>query len=278
MNELKSILVHVDASAAAPVRVHAAAAIAQACGAEATALYAVRPVYMQYPYSLSLSAEAASMLQEVEADRLARARAAFDRAVAGAAVPVGWTMADGDPVRTFVRTAFGHDLMVLGQHDADNEPRADVPPDFVASVVIDSGRPALVMPTIQKIDAPLGRTVLVAWKPSRESARAVDAALPLLQRADKVHVALWSEPDAASSDTRAGIETYLRRHGIAAEIHGHGKASPEIGEALLSLGFDVGADLLVMGCYGHGRAREWVLGGASRTVLRSMTMPVLMAH
>jgi nucleotide-binding universal stress UspA family protein len=281
MNELKSILVHVDASPGAAVRVHAAAAIARACGAEATAVFAVRPVYMQYPYSLSLSAEAASMLQDVETERLARARAAFDQAASSAEAPVRWAMAEGDPVRSFARTAICHDLMVVGQDDLDNESRADVPPDFAASVIIDSGRPAIIVPTVQALDAPIGRTVLVAWKPTRESARALDAAMPLLRHAQKVHVALWSEPDAPPSDTQAAIaevDAHLRRHGVVAEIHGQGRQSRQVGESLLSLGCDVDADLLVMGCYGHGRTREWVLGGASRTVLRSMTMPVLMAH
>lgn len=281
MSELKSILVHVDASPAAAVRVHAAAAIAKACGAEASAVFAVRPVYMQYPYSLSLSAEAASMLQDVEAERLARARAAFDQATSRADAPVRWLVAEGDPVRSFARTAVCHDLMVLGQDDLDNESRADVPPDFAASVIIDSGRPALIVPTVQALDAPIGRTVLVAWKPTRESAHALDAAMPVLRRAQKVHVALWSERDAPASDTQvaiAEVDAHLRRHGVTAEIHAHGQQSRQVGDALLSLGCDLDADLLVMGCYGHGRTREWVLGGASRTVLRTMTMPVLMAH
>lgn len=281
MSELKSILVHADASDSAKVRVHAAASIAKACGAEATAAFAVRPVYMQYPYSLSLSAEAASMLQDVEADRLARARAAFDQAVSGAEAPVAWAMTGGDPVRSFARTAVCHDLLVLGQDDTENELRADVPSDFAASVIIDSGRPALIVPTVHALDAPIGRTALVAWKPTRESAHALDAAMPLLRRARRVHVALWSEPDAPPGDTPAAIaevDAHLRRHGVVAEIHSHGRQSRQVGESLLSLGCDLDADLLVMGCYGHGRTREWVLGGASRTVLRSMTMPVLMAH
>lgn len=281
MSELKSILVHVDASQAAAVRVQAAAALAQACGAAATALYAVRPVYMQYPYSLSLSAEAASMLQQVEAERLARARAAFDAATVGAAVPVAWTAADGDPLRALARTALFHDLVVLGQDDVENELRADVPPDFVASAILDSGRPALVLPTVQRADAPIGRTALVAWKPTRESARALDAAMPLLRRAQKVHVALWAEPESPRDELRASIEAidaHLRRHGVAAEIRSHGAQPGPIGDSLLSLACDLSADLLVMGCYGHGRTREWVLGGASRTVLRTMTVPVLMAH
>lgn len=281
MSELQSILVHVDASPAAAVRVQVAARLAQACAAHARAAFAVRPVYTQYPYSLSLGAEAASLLQEVEAERRARARSAFDRATADTGVPIAWAELLGDPVRSLVQQAFCHDLVVLGQDDFDNELRADVPPDFAASVVIDSGRPALILPTVHTPDAPVARNVLVAWKPTRESAHALDAAMPLLRRAQHVHVALWPEADARPEDTHASIaalDAHLRRHGVVAEIHSHGKPPGQIGETLLSLGCDVDASLLVMGCYGHGRAREWALGGASRTVLRTMTMPVLMAH
>ena len=74
------------------------------------------------------------------------------------------------------------------------------------------------------------------------------------------------------------LDGYLRLHGVAAQWHHRGEEPAELGELLLSQAFDLGADLLVMGCYGHGRAREWMLGGVSRTVLRSMTLPVLMAH
>lgn len=278
MSETTSILVHLDATPHAAVRVHAAAALARALGAQAFGLYAVRPVYAQYPYSLSLSAEAAGLLQQVEEDRLARARAAFDAAAAGAATPLEWATAEGDAVRSVVRAALCHDLLVLGQQDVDDELRADVPPDFVPATIIGSGRPALVLPLVQRIDAPIGRTVLVAWKPSREAARALDAAMPLLRRARQVHVAMWSEAGASPQDDRAELEAHLRRHGVDAEIRHEGGPTEDVGELLLSLGCDLDADLLVMGCYGHGRLREWVLGGASRTVLRAMTLPVLMAH
>jgi nucleotide-binding universal stress UspA family protein len=154
-----------------------------------------------------------------------------------------------------------------------------LPFDFVESVVIASGKPALVIPTI-RLAEPVGRVVLVAWKETREAARAVSAALPLLQKAGKVHVAIWEDPSSVKELAQAPLDIAqsLRAHGVEAEVHRHGPASREVGEFLLSRATDLSADLIVMGCYGHGRAREWVLGGASRTVLQSMTVPVLMAH
>jgi len=279
MNILKSMLVHADASPRTATRVQAAAALARAHGASVQALYAVLPVYMQYPYSLSLSAEAASLLEQAEDERSARARTLFDEAASAAATPVGWSVATGDPAVAFTRAAACSDLMVLGQHDPDDELHADVPSDFVPSVIIGSGRPALVLPHHHE-GGDIGRVALLAWKPTREAAHALAGALPLLRAADKVHVALWSEGEDATPppDDRADIDRYLRAHGIAAEVHGCGVESRDVGEYLLSLACDAGADLLVMGCYGHGRMREWVLGGATRSVLRAMTLPVLMAH
>jgi nucleotide-binding universal stress UspA family protein len=170
------------------------------------------------------------------------------------------------------------DLLVLGQRNPGDPLAASVPPDFAEAVVIASGRPAIVVPYVGSTDR-IGETVAIAWKETREAARAVAAALPILQRARKAHVLCWSEePVALVEGGRLDLRSYLRRHGVEVDWH-HGGPEPEaLGEVLLSRTFDLGADLLVMGCYGHSRAREWVLGGASRSVLNSMTLPVLMAH
>ena len=103
----------------------------------------------------------------------------------------------------------------------------------------------------------------------------------MLQRARRVHLALWDEADDVRNDAPQPIERYLANHGIAPTLHRNRLTGPEahaVGELLLSLAADVQADLLVMGCYSHGRAREWVLGGATRTVLQAMTLPVFMVH
>ena len=150
-----------------------------------------------------------------------------------------------------------------------------MPADFVSSVLIDSGRPALVLPHIARPPIRLDR-VLVAWKPTRESARAVTAALPLLQQAASVTVVSFDEGDEPVAE--AGIVGYLRQHGVRSGFKREVASEISVGDQLLSLAADEQSDLLVMGCYGHGRAREWVLGGVSRTVIASMTIPVLMSH
>jgi nucleotide-binding universal stress UspA family protein len=100
----------------------------------------------------------------------------------------------------------------------------------------------------------------------------------MLQRARRVHVLSWSGAEEAVSGQRLDLDGYLKLHGVAATWHREAGEPELLGELLLSRAFDLEADLLVMGCYGHSRAREWVLGGTSRTVLQSMTLPVLMAH
>jgi hypothetical protein len=173
----------------------------------------------------------------------------------------------------FVRQSYLHDLVVLGQYDGSDagvDARAGVPPEFAASVVVDSGKPVLVVPWAGSFHV-VGRRVLIAWKPTREAARALSAALPLLQPGAHVHVCSWGcDP--------AQVQPLLLRHGIEPSISREGSDEGNVGEVLLSRAADLNADLLVMGCYGHARARELLLGGATRTVLSSMTLPVLLAH
>jgi nucleotide-binding universal stress UspA family protein len=120
--------------------------------------------------------------------------------------------------------------------------------------------------------------VLIAWKPTRECARAVACAIPLLRQAKKVKVLSWSDAGPAPAELTYGIRRYLSWHGIDAEVRRYAEVPDDLGELLVSRVADEGADLLVMGCYGHSRLRQAVLGSVTRVVLESMTCPVLMAH
>lgn len=279
MSELTSILLHLDASPHGTRRVAAACRLAQAHGARLEALYAVLPLVSQLPLlGFDGDAQAVSLLLDAEAEQRRRVRASFDAELARAGqAGVSWLEAGEDPVRALTSQAWAADLLVLGQHDPEPKSYPGVPADFAATVMLASGKPGLVMPYIDS-GPTLGETVLIAWKPSPEAARAVSAALPLLQRARRVHLATWNEGLADGNGTTLPIERFLGRHGIAATLHANPPTSAPVGELLLSLAADLQADLMVMGCYGHGRAREWVLGGATRTVLGAMTLPVLMAH
>lgn len=276
---ITQLLVHVDASTRSARRLEVACSVAKANGAAVTALYAVTPSVLELPYVPEAGPSVATVLADIDEQRRATARAAFDKVRVTMGVPLSWAeVGDAPMLAAFSRQALYADLLVLGQHDPSDASAAGVPGDFPEHVIATSGKPALVLP-YQSQTAAVGQTVAVAWKPTRECARAVSAAVPLMQRARRVHVLSWPTGDDDIMGDRLGLERYLKQRGIEPIWHREGVGEPNfLGELLLSRAFDLDADLLVMGCYGHSRAREWVLGGTSRTVLRSMTMPVLMAH
>ncbi len=123
------------------------------------------------------------------------------------------------------------------------------------------------------------QNILIAWKETREAARAVAEALPFLQRARQVIVALFEEDASEQFHMQSGadIGRYLSRHGVSAEIRNIGGWT-YTGEAILNEAKQTASDMIVMGAYGHSRFREWLLGGATREVLANATVPVLIAH
>jgi nucleotide-binding universal stress UspA family protein len=275
---LKQLLVHLDASPQAAQRLETACRLGQVHGAAVTALYAVTPAFVELPFAPEIGPGVAASLHERDVELRTRARAAFDRVVAAPGMKASWAEVGNEPMMgVFSQQALFADLLVLGQADPTEKRAEGVPADFVETVLISSGKPVLVLPFIGA-SSTVGQTVVLAWKPTREAARAVSAALPLLQRAGQVHVLSWSGADEAVGGHGLSLDGYLQLHGVKAIWHRETQEPDLLGELLLSRAFDLEADLLVMGCYGHSRAREWVLGGASRTVLRSMTLPVLLAH
>ena len=272
------LLVHLDGSANDARRLAAAAAIAQSQGAAVTALYAVTPALVTVPFAGEAGASVATVLGQMDDERRIAARAAFD-AAASAQFRSEWAeVADYPITSSFARQALYADLLILGQHDPSDSSSAAVPPDFPEAVMAASGKPALVLPYQARPATTVAENVVIAWKPTREAALAVSAAVPLLQRARSVKVVSWLGRDATILGEPLDLAHYLKLRGVDAVWHQEVAEPEHLGDLLLSRCFDFGADLLVMGCYGHSRAREWVLGGTSRTVLRSMTLPVLMAH
>ncbi len=141
---------------------------------------------------------------------------------------------------------------------------------------MNSCRPVIALPFAGEFKT-LGRRVLVAWNGSREAARATHDALPFLTQADKVMV-LSVNATGEEHIPGADISTHLARHGVGVEIHNRVQGNIGVGDAILNAASDYGADLLVIGAYGHSRLRELVLGGVTRHLLRHMTVPVLMSH
>jgi len=170
------------------------------------------------------------------------------------------------------------DLVVIGQTDLD-EPSSTTLPDFPEFVIMNSGRPVLIVPYAGHYET-VAKRALIAWDASTSATRAVTAAIPLLKRAENVDVVVFNPDargDAHGEQPGADIALYLARHGIKVNVVRQ-KTDIDVGNALLSISADLGSDMLVMGGYGHSRFREILLGGVTRTVLESMTVPVLMAH
>jgi nucleotide-binding universal stress UspA family protein len=167
------------------------------------------------------------------------------------------------------------DLSVVGQP----EPNKIAPEDLIIEAALfASGRPVIVVPYIHKDLLRLDR-VLVAWDGSRAAARALGDAMPLLRRAAAVDVVVvTTEPLKSDEIPGADISEMLARHGLTVELQRIGAAGITVADAILNQAANTAADLIVMGAYGHSRLREFVLGGTTRAMLTSMTVPVMMSH
>jgi nucleotide-binding universal stress UspA family protein len=184
-----------------------------------------------------------------------------------------------DKASSIVQRAHCSDLVIVSQEDPAVRPH--VARGVIDQIVLNSARPTLILPCVG--DAPASpKNALVAWDDSREAARAVADALPLLRGVENVHVVAWNERvgsvDAPPLQKRLdALHQWLLWHGVQSEVHVESTDLP-IHEAMLSRAADLGSDLIVMGAYGHTRLAERILGGATRGLLRSMTVPVLMSH
>ena len=189
---------------------------------------------------------------------------------------------EADKALSLVHHAHCSDLTVLTQADP-GAPDHRVVQDLVEQVVLYSARPTLILPYAGRF-ATLGTNAMVAWDDSREAARALSDALPLLRMAERVQVISWNEPGAIGPDDTTelrprldALRQWLLWQGVTAEVAVE-TSTIAIGEAMLSRAADLGADLIVMGAYGHARWTERMLGGATRGLLKAMTVPVLMSH
>jgi nucleotide-binding universal stress UspA family protein len=187
---------------------------------------------------------------------------------------------ESDKALSLVHHAHCSDLTVLTQADP-GAPGHRVAQDMVEQVVLYSARPTLILPHVGHFKT-VGSNAMVAWDDSREAARALSDALPLLRLAERVQVISWNEPkdgaDAATLRPRLdALRQWLLWQGVTAEVAVE-TSTIAVAEAMLSRAADLGADLIVMGAYGHARWTERMLGGATRGLLAAMTVPVLMSH
>ena len=276
MNSIRSVLLHLDATPASAARLDVARDLALRHEAALSAMYVATPPLPSV--QLAFSESPAALLQPTDRGALEHTKAWFDNVVASGGPAARWLDAgSADPVGAFCDQALYADLLVLGQRDPSGAWPGAAASGFVESVLLSTGKPALILPFVPQFKS-TGRDILIGWNASPQAAHAVAAALPWLRNAHRVHVLEAADAPSPLGAEGLDIVNYLHFHGIEAVPHTDSAPATDAGNVLLSWASEVGADLLVMGCYGHSRGRELVLGGASRSVLRNMTLPVLMAH
>jgi nucleotide-binding universal stress UspA family protein len=273
----RSLLVHLDDDESAKRRLDYAIALARRFDAELVGVYIV-------PGTGLAPSTAAMMRSEAVERRLAQfgeaqheAERAFRDAAGAAGLTADWRAPAGAPIDAAVAHARCCDLFIVGQHRPSAAGFGDA---LVSNVLLSSGRPTLVVPHGGG-PATLAERVLIAWNGAREAARAIGDALPLLEHALRIDaIAVDEDNETDVSERLAGtrLRAWLAQHGVSVEIERHSSPNAGVGERLLDRAVDLSSDLIVMGGYGHPRMRELVLGGVTRKILRTSTIPVLMAH
>lgn len=274
----KDIVVQIADGPDCATRLQVAISLAELHQAHVTGLYVEPPLPMSAFPEIPVPVEVIDAQEALAAQRLATLEQQFAQATSHAGVSAEWRVSHADTVTALNVNARYADLLITGYSEDGSVSWFDVA--ATKHIALESGRPVLVVPCSAPVTT-LGERILVAWNGSREAVRAVHDALPLLKRASFVQVVVinpsvgYGEHGAVPG---ADICLHLARHGIQAEAYvGHADSST-IGAALHAQATAIGADLVVMGAYGHSRFRELVLGGVTRHLLQHLQVPMLMAH
>ncbi len=275
----KEIIVQAGSRPADAVRMSLAADLAKRFGAALTAVQVTPPPITAYLGGLegaSFTGNSLSDLMEQQAQEIRRESSQAQAALAGAAGPSGvaatFKTIPGETRSAFIFLTRQADLTVLPT-PAETGSNAETPPEAIA---MGSGGPVLLIHP-EWNPAPIGKRILVAWNGSREAARAVKDAMPLLKGADQVDV-LVIDADEATHDVETTLPAYLGRHGCKVQVHRVSSVDQPVGEVMLRQAGRLDSDLIVMGLYGHARLQEMVIGGASRHTLRHARTPLFVSH
>lgn len=274
----KSLLVCLDERSRSEVTAAVAVRLAGEFQAQLIGAYLSSFARAWPAYGLDTGMGVAAVNAEVlklAAEYAANTEAMFRAQANAASRPVAdWLALDNASWTEIAAAARCMDLCVIGQAELEGG-AASYSPELPGVLALGSGRPVLVVPSVGEY-ATIGEHVLIAWNGQREAARAVFDAIPFLDKASRVSaVAVGPLPRRSTGDE---LKSYLSYRGIQAEVEHVPSTEMEVGDLLLSRAADLGADLLVMGTYGHSRLRELVFGGVTRGILRRMTLPVLMSY
>jgi nucleotide-binding universal stress UspA family protein len=274
----KTILVHVDNGRRWPARVEVAVELAGRFEAHLVGLHAVALAYTRAYRTVEAGPLVIEGQKQLALEQAKRAETMFRQALEkGALANAEWRTSSDTHAAVALHSRYA-DLILMGQPDLQDD--SGVEPAFAHGLALMAGRPVLFVPYIGP-SGTLGKRILLAWNATREAARAATDALPFLKAADEVCVVVINPGGASHGHVPgADIGLYLARHGVHAKVEVIEGADilHDAGNLLLSRAADLSSDLIVMGAYGHSRFSELVLGGVTRTMFESMTVPVLMSH
>jgi len=282
---IRDILVCLDSSAAAEGRLRLAFALARSRKANLTALYVLpEPRITAPPIGLGpVPPSAAAWTPPVagsarEPERADEAETLFRRGLRSAALDGEWYLLDERDLVGFVEFANTVDLVILGQQPPGAPSDSGAPaPD---SIITEVGRPVLIVPDAGSFET-AGRRALIAWDGSREAARALNDALPLIESAEAVtvlHIGMGETQLERARPVLDRVVRHLQRHAVKAIGEETPRGNVAISDLLLSRAANLGTHVIIASAYHHSPLREALLGGVSRDLLRHMTVPVLMAH
>lgn len=278
--EFKNILIHLDHSNGCRNRIEVAFDLARKFDARITGLLVVAdyivPSYVEAQISVDV-------ITDVTEKALARARDTLDeyqKLADAAGVSMEGHVLEGQLIPILREHSKYSDLLVLGQDQPEDHDNASY--GLADSLLFEGACACMVVPHSGKLE-PLGKRVLLTWNASKESARALREAMPLLSRAETV-VVLSSEPDDGDSSIARGhphadeLARFLESHGIETISSGISDTDMSTTDAIIGQAAQMNADLIVMGAYGHTRLREIILGGVTRDLLKQAPVPLLLAH
>ncbi len=277
----RTILVHFTGSKRSDALLQAASVVAKKNKSHVIGLYVVPPVEVYMAFEVPIGAEIIDAQKDALRADAKPIEEEFEKTMAAEGISAEWRTVDSwgvtvaDVVQSHGRCC---DLIIAGQDSFDK----DTPgmQKVAEDAMFGSGRPVLFVPAVGTYET-IGDYPTVAWDGGREAARAASDALPFLKSAKKVNIlSINPEGTELRGANLPGTElaTMLSRHGVVCEVNQSITKDLSVDDEILSRAADYGSDMLVMGGFGHSRLREFVLGGATRGVLKQMTVPVLMSH
>jgi nucleotide-binding universal stress UspA family protein len=275
---IKNILLALPSSKSNAAALNYAASMAQLFDAHLTGAAVTRDIIMPGTVFDSAGAEVMEAYHRESQAAAKAAIASFDEKSRREALSTGSLLLDARAVgagELLARTARRFDFTIMQQASPDSPEDDDL---LIEAALVGSGRPVLIVPYIHDKPLKLDR-IMICWDGGRNAARALNDALPFLERAKQIEVVtISSSSKATGTIPGADIGHHLSRHGVNVEVRNLAADNIGISNRILSHAADHSIDLIVMGGYGHSRLREFVLGGTTREILQSMTVPTLMSH